>query len=73
MLSDYTFEELAYEYYAHGEHAEAKEERIKQENDKHKDLIVLRVIQLVLIPENQSIALKIRQLNYLVLNIFEKI
>ena len=34
MLQDYTFEELAYEYYAHGENEKAKSERIEQENDK---------------------------------------
>ena len=34
ILQTYTFEELAYEFYAHGEYQDAKEERIEQENDK---------------------------------------
>ena len=34
MLQEYSFEELAYEYYAHGERSKAKAERIEQENDK---------------------------------------
>lgn len=34
MLQEYTFEELAYEYYAHGEYDKSKIERLEQENDK---------------------------------------